>query len=90
MGRENETARAQQAWDDRVRDDLEYLDALIAGFRTARVTITSHATCDQPLNEAILREVARMRPDLVMKFPAGSHPLRLFTLDLNDWRLARK
>ena len=31
-----------------------------------------------------------MRPDLVMKFPAGSHPLRLFTLDLNDWRLARK
>lgn len=30
-----------------------------------------------------------MQPDLVMKVPSGSHPLRLLTLDLNDWRLAR-
>ncbi|MBS0421240.1 MAG: universal stress protein [Proteobacteria bacterium] len=90
LGQEKEPAKAQQAWDERVSDDREYLDALIARLRVPGVRITSHATCDQPLNEAILREVARMQPDLVMKSPAGSHPLRLFTLDLNDWRLARK
>ena len=89
LGQEKETAKAEQAWQERVSDDLEYLDALIARFRLPGVTITSHTTCDQPLNEAILREVARMQPDLVMKVPAGSHPLRLFTLDFNDWRLAR-
>jgi universal stress protein E len=89
LGQEKETAKAEQAWQARVNDDLEYLDALITRVQTPGVSITPHATCDQPLNEAILREVARLQPDLVMKVPSGSHPLRLFTLDSNDWRLAR-
>ena len=89
LGREKETAKAEQAWQERCNDDRGYLDALIARFRASGIAITPHAICDQPLNEAILREVARMQPDLVMKVPAGSHPLRLFTLDFNDWRLAR-
>jgi len=89
LGQEKETAKAEQGWQERVNDDVEYLDALIARLRAPGISITSHATCDQPFGEAILREAARMRPDLVMKIPAGSHPLRLFTLDSSDWRLAR-
>jgi nucleotide-binding universal stress UspA family protein len=89
LGQEKETAKADEGWQERVKDDVEYLDALIAGCRAPGVSLTSHATCDQPLGEAILIEIARMRPDLVMKIPAGSHPLRLFTLDSSDWRLAR-
>ena len=90
LGQEKESAKAEQAWQDRSTDDLEYLDALISGFRAPRVRITPHAICDQPLSEAILREIAKIQPDLVMKAPSGSHPLRLFTLDSNDWRLARR
>jgi universal stress protein E len=89
LGQEQETAKAEQAWQERVNDDLQYLDALIARFRVPGVPITPHATCEQPRNAAILKQVASMQPDLVMKVPSGSHPLRLFTLDFNDWRLAR-
>jgi universal stress protein E len=89
LGAQTETAKAEQAWQERAEDDLEYLDALIGRFRAPDIVITRHALYDQPLSDAILREVARIQPDLVMKAPAGSHPLRLFNLDFNDWRLAR-
>jgi len=89
LGQQKETTKAEQAWQERINDDLEYLNALIARCQAPGIAITPHATCDQPLKEAILREVVRMQPDLVMKVPSGCHPLRLFTLDFNDWRLAR-
>ena len=89
LGAEQETAKAEQGWRERFNDDVEYLDALIARFRAPGIAITRHALYGQPLSEAILLEVARIQPDLVMKVPAGAHPLRLFNLDFNDWRLAR-
>ena len=61
----------------------------VPAIRAPRISITRHALYGQSLSEAILQEVARIEPDLVMKVPAGSHPLRLFTPDFNDWRLAR-
>ena len=33
LGQEKETAKAEQAWQDRTHDDLEYLDALLARAR---------------------------------------------------------
>jgi universal stress protein E len=33
--------------------------------------------------------VLEVRPDLVIKSAAGHHPLQRFTLDANDWQLAR-
>jgi nucleotide-binding universal stress UspA family protein len=90
LRQEKETAKAEQAWQDRHTDDLEYLEALIGRFRPSRTPITPQAVCDQPLSEAILRKIRQSQPDLVMKAPSGSHPLRLFTLDSNDWQLARK
>lgn len=86
---EKETTKAEQLWQERMDDHLAYLEALVAHFRVARISITPHVECAQPLSDAILAKVAELQPDLVMKAPAGSHPLRLFTMDLNDWRLAR-
>src|SRR3954467_3355068 len=81
LGREQETAKAEQGWQERFGDDVEYLNALIARFRAPGISITRHALYGQSSSEAILQEVARIEPDLVMKVPAGSHPLRLFNLD---------
>ena len=89
LGTEQETARAEHGWQERFDDDVKYLDALIARCRAPGISITRHACYGQSSSEAILQEVARIEPDLVMKVPAGSHPLRLFNLDSNDWRLAR-
>jgi len=89
LGTEQETAKAEHGWQERFDDDVKYLDALIARCRAPGISITRHACYGQSSSEAILQEVARIEPDLVMKVPAGSHPLRLFNLDSNDWRLAR-
>jgi universal stress protein E len=91
LRRERETAKAEQAWHECIDDHLGYLDALRSRFQSSNIhiQISLDATCDKTLSHAILRKVAEVRPDLVMKTPAGSHPLRLFTLDFTDWRLAR-
>src|SRR6185295_2264224 len=37
----------------------------------------------------IVHRVLEVRPDLVIKSASGHHPLQRFTLDANDWQLAR-
>lgn len=44
----------------------------------------------RPLREIILERVRQSRPDLVIKAPAGMHPLRRWTFDANDWKLANE
>lgn len=65
-----------------------YLDAVRRSL-AEDVSVSTHVACDSPLYEAIVRRVREGRPDLVIKSAAGHHPLRRFTLDANDWQLAR-
>ena len=44
---------------------------------------------NRPLYEAIVRRALETHPDLVIKGAAGFRPLRRFSLDANDWQLAR-
>lgn len=53
------------------------------------MSITTHVATTSPLYEAIVRRALETRPDLVIKSAAGRHPLQRFTLDANDWQLAR-
>jgi len=43
-----------------------------------------------PMRDVILRRALETRPDLVVKVPAGAHPLHRWTLDENDWELANE
>jgi universal stress protein E len=65
-----------------------YLDAVKRSL-AEDVAITTHVGCSSPLYEAIVHRVQESRPDLVIKSAAGHHPLQRFTLDANDWQLAR-
>jgi universal stress protein E len=53
------------------------------------VTVTTHVAATSPLYEAIVRRVLEAKPDLVIKSASGHHPMQRFTLDANDWQLAR-
>src|SRR5262249_51231162 len=65
-----------------------YLDAVRRSL-AEDVRITTHVACESPLYEAIVRRALDTQPDLVIKGAAGSRPLRRFSLDANDWQLAR-
>jgi universal stress protein E len=78
-------AAAQEAC---VASGQRYLDAVRRSL-AEDVEITTHAACESPLYEAVVRRALETRPDLVIKSAAGHHPLRQFTLDANDWHLAR-
>jgi universal stress protein E len=65
-----------------------YLDAMRLSL-AEDVSITTHVACASPLYESIVHRVQEVRPDLVIKSAAGQHPLQRFTLDANDWQLAR-
>lgn len=52
------------------------------------VTLCSLHRDSESLSHIILRRVLATEPDLVVKAPAGAHPLRRWTLDDNDWFLA--
>jgi universal stress protein E len=65
-----------------------YLDAVRRSL-AEDVSITTHVACESPLYEAIVHRVQQARPDIVIKSAAGHHPMRRFTLDANDWQLAR-
>src|SRR5581483_5891409 len=65
-----------------------YLDA-VRRTLAEDVQITTHVACESPLYEAITRRALELQPDLVIKGAAGSRPLRRFSLDANDWQLAR-
>lgn len=52
---------------------------------SADVTISSAARDSrEPLAKFLLRRIVERRPDLVIKAPAGAHPLRAWTLDSED------
>ena len=53
------------------------------------VPISTHVVCESLLHEAVVDRVLENGADLVMKSPAGQHPLKRLTLDANDWQLAR-
>jgi universal stress protein E len=53
------------------------------------VTLKSMLLGATPLHEIILRRVHETHPDLVIKAPAGAHPLHRITLGDNDWELAQ-
>jgi universal stress protein E len=65
-----------------------YLDAVRRSL-AEDVEITTHVACESPLYEAIVHRVLEARPDLVIKSASGSHALRRFAFDANDWQLAR-
>jgi nucleotide-binding universal stress UspA family protein len=77
------------------------VEFLVAGAEMARATAACNALRNCPevslcslhresesLADIILRRVLDTEPDLVVKAPAGIHPLRRWTLDDNDWYLA--
>ena len=67
---------------------LRYLDSVRRSV-AEDVSISTHVACESPLYEAIVHRVLETKPDLVIKGAAGQRPLQRFTLDANDWQLAR-
>jgi universal stress protein E len=84
-----DTQDTEKAWQTSVSDHRSYLEALRASMHAPDLDISIDAACDSPLYEAIVRKVLAIHPDLVMKSASGTHPLRRFTLDSNDWQLMR-
>jgi nucleotide-binding universal stress UspA family protein len=84
----NEDAR--KAWQISLDEHLGYLRALRTAERAPDVQISVDAECASPLYEAVIRKSREIHSDLVMKSPSGSHPLRRFAFDSNDWHLIRE
>ena len=78
----------QEANQASVAAGLQYLDSIRRSV-AEDVPISMHVATSSPLYEAIVRRVLEVRPDLVIKSAAGHHPMQRFTLDANDWQLAR-
>jgi universal stress protein E len=83
-----DAAGVAQARQQCLTDGQRYLDAVRRSI-AEDVPISTHVACESPLYEAIVRRVLEAKPDLVIKSAAGHHPLQRFTLDANDWQLAR-
>jgi universal stress protein E len=79
---------AQEASRASLLDGREHLEAIRRTI-AEDVTVTTHVAASSPLYEAVVRRVLETQPDLVIKSAAGHHPLQRFTLDANDWQLAR-
>lgn len=56
----------------------------------ANVTLEVMNLADRRLPEVIRDRVRESRRDLVIKAPAGTHPMRRWTFDANDWKLANE
>jgi len=84
-----DSAEAEKSWHLCLQEHLAYLKSLRATVDAAGVRFSLDAACHTPLYEGINRKVREVNPDLVLKCPAGLHPLRRFTLDPNDWHLVR-
>jgi nucleotide-binding universal stress UspA family protein len=52
------------------------------------VTLQEVDFASEPLHQIILRHIDAIGADFVIKAPSGAHPMRRFTCDINDWRLA--
>lgn len=62
--------------------------ALCAAKSYEEVLLSSAGKFDVPLEAVILRRVLEIQPDLVIKVPAGKHPLRRYSIGATDWQLA--
>ena len=71
-------------------DDLEVGDAAVRRLHTTRSPWPACIRGVESLTDVILRRVFATQPDLVVKAPAGAHPLKRWTLDDNDWQLANE
>lgn len=56
------------------------------GYQNVRIEVANLA--EKPLCEAIARRIQECGHDLLIKAPAGTHPMRRWTFDANDWKLA--
>jgi universal stress protein E len=83
------TEEAEKAWNICLAEHLAYLRRLRAGVFAPGVAISVDAACHSPLHEGIVARVRDLRPDLVMKAPAGEHPLRRLALDSTEWQLTK-
>lgn len=81
---------AERAWHISQAEHMGYLCSLRGAARAADVQISIASECYSPLHEGIINKVREIRPDLVMKTPSGSHPLRRFTFGPSDWHLMRE
>lgn len=66
------------------------LGSLCSKLGHPNVTLTLRDLDNRPLREIILDAVRESRPDLLIKAPAGLHPMRRWTFDANDWKLANQ
>lgn len=83
------TEEAERAWTICLAEHVTYLRRLQAAICAPDVQISVDAACHSPLYEGILEKIRQIRPDLVMKSPAGVHPLRRLAFDSNDWKLTK-
>jgi universal stress protein E len=83
------TEEAEKAWNICLAEHLTYLRRLQAQISAPGVRISADATCHSPLHEGIIAKIREISPDLVMKAPAGEHPLRRLAFDSSDWKLAK-
>jgi universal stress protein E len=79
-------ARAREAC---LTEGRKFLEALRLTIAAEDVSIETFAACESPLYQGIVQRVLESCPDLVIKAAAGGHPVRRFSLDANDWQLAR-
>ncbi len=83
------TEEAQKAWNICLAERLTYLRHLQAAVRAPDIQISVDAACHSPLHEGIVGKIREIGADLVMKSPAGVHPLRRLAFDSNDWKLTQ-
>jgi nucleotide-binding universal stress UspA family protein len=80
----------------RARVDLLVADSLLTHEFASRcaalvydeVTLCSLYRSGEPLHSLLIRRIHERQPDMVIKAPAGAHPLRTWTLHANDRELA--
>ena len=83
------TEEAEKAWNICLAEHMTYLRHLQADVCAPDVQISVDATCHSPLYEGIVDKIREIRPDVVMKSPAGKHPLHKLAFDSNDWKLTK-
>src|SRR5262249_26277709 len=81
---------AEKAWHISQTEHLAYVLGLRAHAQARDIQISVAAECYTPLYEGIINKVREIRPDLVMKTPSGTHPLRRLTFGPSDWHLMRE
>jgi len=69
---------------------LADLATLCRDMKYDEVVLSSVHRGQVPMPELILRRALETHPDLVVKEPAGVHPMNRWTLDENDWQIANE